>query len=98
MLVYAVRTEFSDGSERDDYLDWLRGGHVAAVVAGGALTGEVTILDDGSVESRYTFASREAFADYEAGPAVALRADGAGRFPGARFVRTVGERILNAGL
>ncbi|WP_412540150.1 DUF4286 domain-containing protein [Longispora sp. K20-0274] len=98
MLVYAVRTSFADPAERDSYLDWLRGGHVDAVLAGGALTGEVTVLDDGSVESRYTFASRDTFAAYESGAALKLRAEGAGRFPGAVFARSVGERIVSAGL
>ncbi|GIG62365.1 hypothetical protein Lfu02_67370 [Longispora fulva] len=97
MLVYSVRAVLADADERGRYLDWLLGGHVDAVLAGGALTGEVTALDDGSVESRYTFASRESFAAYETEVAPKLRADGVGRFPGAVFTRTVGERLVSAG-
>lgn len=97
VLVYTVHAEFADEATRERYLEWLRGGHVSAVVReGGALCGEVTVLDGGSalgaVESRYLFGSRAAFAAYEAGPGVALRADGARLFPADSGVRTT--RIL----
>ncbi|WP_018349226.1 DUF4286 family protein [Longispora albida] len=96
MLIYAVRSEFTSPAERDRFLAWLHDGHVAAVVAAGATSGEVTVLDDGTVESRYVFASREAFAAYEAGPAAGLRADGASQFPEVKATRTVGERTYLA--
>ncbi len=95
MMVYSVRSEFSDPQTRQRYLDWLTGGHVEALMAqGGALRAEVAALDDGSVETRYLFASREAFAAYEAGPAVALRADSVAKFPpssGVRMTRSIGD-------
>jgi hypothetical protein len=98
VLVYSVHAEFADEATRERYLDWLRDGHVLAVVrAGGALSGEVTVLEDGSVESRYVFGSRATFDAYEAGPGVALRADGARRFPpasGIRMGRTLGLRAV----
>ena len=98
VLVYSVRAEFADEATRERYLDWLRGGHVLAVVrAGGALTGEVTVLEDGAVESRYLFGSRASFDAYESGPGVALRADAAQRFPpggGVRLTRTIGLRAV----
>jgi len=117
VLVYTVHAEFADEATRERYLDWLRDGHVLAVVReGGALSGEVTVLEAaggsaaggsapggsalggsalGAVESRYVFGSRAAFDAYEAGPGVALRADGARLFPldsGVRTARTLGTR------
>ncbi len=89
MFVYTVRSEFPDAATRARYLDWLCGGHAAALVSeGGALRAEVSELDDGAVEARYLFASREAFDAYEAGPATALRADGAAKFPPSAGIRT----------
>jgi hypothetical protein len=89
MMVYSVRSEFSDPQTRQRYLDWLTGGHAQALVTkGGAVRAEVAQLDDGSVETRYLFASREAFAAYEAGPGVALRADSVTRFPPSAEIRT----------
>jgi hypothetical protein len=89
MMVYSVRSEFSDPQTRQRYLDWLTGGHAQALITeGGALRAEVALLDDGSVETRYLFASREAFAAYEAGPAVALRADSVAKFPPSDAIRT----------
>lgn len=95
MMVYSVHSEFADEQTRQRYLDWLTGGHAQALITeGGALRAEVTQLDDGSVETRYLFASREAFAAYEAGPAARLRADGAAKFPpssGVRSTRRTGD-------
>jgi hypothetical protein len=82
VLVYTVRTLIADVSTRQSYVDWLINGHAASVVSdGGAVRAEVSTLDDGTVEARYIFASRDAFATYEAGPAVWLRAEGVELFP-----------------
>ncbi len=100
MVVYSIRAEFPDAATRDRYVEWLREGHCRAVVrTGGALSGEVTVLEDGSVDSRYVFGSRSDFDAYEAGPAIALRADSALRFPpesGVRLVRSLGVRAVRA--
>jgi hypothetical protein len=89
VLVYSVRAEFADPATRERYLDWLRGGHCLAVVReGGAMSGEVTVLENGTVESRYVFGSRAAFDAYEAGPGIALRAHGATLFPPGSGVTT----------
>ena len=93
MLIYSVRSEFDDGQTRRRYIDWLIQGHAQAVVEAGARSAEIVSYDDGSVEARYAFDSREAFAAYEAGPAVALRADSKARFPALRSVRSVGTPI-----
>lgn len=94
-VVYAVRVEFQDPAVRERYAEWITGGHAAAVVAAGALSAEVVALDDGSLEMRYHFADRAALAAYDAGPAVALRADGARRFPADSVVvtRRVGDVV-----
>jgi len=98
VLVYSVRAEFADEAVRERYLDWLRNGHCLAVVReGGALSAEVTVLEDGAVESRYLFGSRASFDAYEAGPGVRLRAEGNSRFPGGgdiRFARSLGIRAV----
>jgi hypothetical protein len=98
VVVYSVQAEFADAATRERYLDWLRGGHCLAVVReGGALSAEVTIHEDGTVESRYLFGSRASFEAYEAGPGIALRADGALLFPpgsGVRMARRLGVRAV----
>jgi len=98
VVVYTIRAEFPDEAIREQYVEWLRGGHSAKVVReGGAIAGEVALLDDGAVESRYLFGSRAEFDAYQAGPAVELRADGNRRFPpggGVRMTRSLGERVL----
>ncbi len=98
VLVYSVRAEFSDPATRERYLEWLRGGHCLAVVReGGALSGEVTVLEDGVIESRYVFGSQAAFDAYESGPGVALRADQASLFPpgsGITTARSLGIRAV----
>lgn len=94
MLVYTVRIEAPSEALRREILAWLEDDHAGDVVRAGALDAEVTLLDDGALECRYRFASREAFEAYEAGPAAALRADGRARFGperGVRMSRTLGE-------
>ncbi len=99
-VVYRVRAEFGDPETRTRYIEWLRDGHLQAIVRdGGALSGELTVFDDGPVETRYLFASRAAFEAYQEGAAVALRADAARLFPpssGVRLSRALGERVARA--
>jgi hypothetical protein len=100
VVVYSVRAEFPDAQTRERYIEWLPAGHCQAVVRqGGALSGEVTVLEDGSVDSRYVFGSQADFDAYEAGPAIPLRADSALRFPpesGVRVFRSLGVRVARA--
>ncbi|MSR42185.1 MAG: DUF4286 family protein [Phycisphaerales bacterium] len=105
---YFVRIECDSHASRDKFVAWLRDGHYAAVIAAGALTAELIELDlpkdakQGAIrplESRYAFASREAFAAYEAGPAVTLRAEGLAKFPpscGVRMTRSTGDALFHA--
>ncbi|HEY8431318.1 MAG TPA: hypothetical protein VIL20_23220 [Sandaracinaceae bacterium] len=99
MLAYCVRIEVPSETVADELLRWLEDDHAAQVVRAGALDAEVVRLDGSPivVEARYHFASREAFAAYEAGPAAALRADGLARFGperGVRMSRSVGEVLV----
>ena len=97
-ISYCVTASLPDEATALEYLDWLHGGHLDGVLLGGAETAEVVRLDgDGfRIETRYCFPSRDAFASYEAGPAVALREDGRARFGperGIAFERRVGEVV-----
>jgi hypothetical protein len=101
---YSVLATLPDSDTTRSFLDWLRGGHVQAVIAGGARTAEVMSVHaaDGThkVEISYTFADQAAFDRYEQVHAPALRADGAARFgtiPGVSFERRVGSVIFRAG-
>jgi antitoxin (DNA-binding transcriptional repressor) of toxin-antitoxin stability system len=78
-----------------EWLRWLREGHVAEVLAGGATVAEVVALDQPAhaYEVRYRFPSREAFDRYEREAAPRLRAEGLRLFPtekGITYRRSVG--------
>lgn len=92
---YCVTATLPDEATAGEYLDWLLGGHIEGVLVGGAERAEVVRLDGEPIriESRYVFPSRQAMADYEAGPAIPLREDGKRRFGdrGVSFERRVGE-------
>jgi hypothetical protein len=98
-FLYSVRSHFTNAATRAEFIGWLAGGHLADLVKAGALDAELVELEperDGSgdapgdvpgdVESRYHFASREAYEAYAAGPAVALRAEGMAKFPPERGI------------
>jgi len=94
-VAYTVGATFQDKTLADEWLRWLREGHVADVLAGGATRAEIIILDNPSpaFEVRYRFPSREAFARYEREQAPRLRAEGLQRFPvekGICYHRSVG--------
>jgi len=99
-IVYTVTATLPDRPTADRYLDWLRDGHVDAVVAAGAHSAMIVRVTDPPdpirVETRYVFSTRQAYDDYLAHHAPALRADGAERFgpeTGVRFSRSVGEVV-----
>ena len=82
-ILYQVVASIQSREDLDAYLAWLRGGHIADVVAGGALRGRVAVHEgDGAYEvlCSYDFEDAQAFARYEAGPAQALRAEGIALF------------------
>lgn len=101
-LAYTVRATLVDAEQAEVYIRWLLGGHIAAVIAGGASGATVIRLDaiagEGRVrvEVRYSFLSREAFDTYVRDHAPALRAEGQRLFgptSGATFERSVGEVV-----
>jgi len=100
---YAVTATLPSFSVRDEYVAWLASataghGHVADVIAAGATSGEVILLDGEGpprVQARYTFANRDEFDAYVRDHAPRLRAEGLARFGswGITFERTAGEVV-----
>lgn len=100
MLAYTVIATLPDAETASEYIAWLHGGHLRAVVAGGASEARVVRIDDPpepiQVEARYTFAGREVFDRYLRDHAPALREEGTRRFGpqrGVTLVRRVGTFI-----
>ena len=101
-VAYTVGATFANPVVADEWLRWLKGGHVAEVLAGGATAGYIIELDaaDGgrSFEVRYRFPSRDAFARYESDHAPRLRAEGLRLFPpqrGITYRRSVGNIVAS---
>jgi len=109
---YAVTATFDEARVADEWIAWLRDGHIADVQLGGALNAEVVRRDpdplgatgasSGAVvlEVRYRFASRESFDCYVREFAPKLRAEGAAKFPierGVRQQRAMGVVVLDRG-
>lgn len=104
-FAYTVRTTLPRGEAFDAWVTWLVAEHVAHVCEAGAADAEIVVLDEEAafetrtVEVRYRFSSREAFATYERVHAPRLRAAGLAKLaahglaPGAgvTFTRTVGD-------
>lgn len=99
---YTVRAAFDDPALAESWVAWLRDGHVAEVLAAGALRAVIVRLDDDGdgvrYAVRYTFPSAVAFAAYERDHAPRLRAEGAGRFPPsvAHYSRSNGRVIWSS--
>lgn len=98
-LAYTVIADFDAPPVAAEWLAWLTGGHLQAVLDGGARSADVVRLEPTPsaplrVEVRYLFDDLTAFQRYEQTAAPALRADGLARFPpsrGVRLQRTLGE-------
>jgi len=96
---YTVTAEFDDRAVLDEWIAWLRDGHLAEVLAGGAEHAEVILLDREpdaafAAEVRYRFRDRGSLASYLRDHAPRLREEGLRRFPpsrGVRYRRTTGE-------
>lgn len=101
---YTVGVTFRDAATAQEWLAWLRDGHIAEVLQGGA-TAAVIVQMDGAAEDsglvlevRYRFPSRIAFATYMQNHAPRLRAEGLARFPverGIAYHRTVGVALAS---
>ena len=97
-LAYTVVATLPDEGTAEEYVRWLADGHIAAVVAAGALSGQIVRCEEPAlqVEARYIFPGRAAFERYVRDHAPGLRAEGARRFPaevGIRFERRVGSVV-----
>ena len=97
-IAYTVAVKFQDKTLAEDWLHWLRQGHIAEVLAGGATEAEIVEIDGPgrSFEVRYHFPSRQLFDQYEKELAPRLREDGLKRFPvekGVAYHRSVGVVI-----
>ncbi len=97
-IAYTVACTFDSEDVAERWLDWLRAGHLADVMAAGATAAYGVRLDGSPVvcEARYRFASRAAFEAYERDHAPRLREEGLERFPlslGLRYARSVGEVV-----
>jgi hypothetical protein len=78
---YTVTGTLREAEVLPEYLAWLKGGHAQALVAAGALSAEVNVLEveageSTKVEATYVFPSRESLQAYFDGPAAELREDG----------------------
>ena len=97
-VLYTVTVGFPNAELVEDWLGWLRDGHITEVLAGGASHAEIVALDvpPHTYEVRYRFPSREAFNKYERDHAPRLRAEGLKLFPvekGISYRRSVGEVV-----
>jgi len=99
-VAYTVTARFQGPEKVGEYVTWLCGGHVGEVLAAGALSGEIVRLDGSpeqpAVQTRYVFATREAFERYEREAAPRLRAEGLALFgpgTGVQFSREVGTVV-----
>ena len=102
---YTVYTTFADPRLADQWLRWLREGHIAEVIERGALDAEIIEIDPTpgatsagprAFEVRYHFPSRESFAAYERDHAPRLRAEGLKLFPverGVSYRRATGQVV-----
>lgn len=100
-IVYSVTATLPDAATAAEYERWLCGGHIQAVVTGGAVNACVSRVADPrttiEIEARYLFPNRAAFDKYVAEVAPALRADGVARFGDrVRFSRRVAEVVGEA--
>jgi hypothetical protein len=85
MLRYTVTVKLPDAATAERFVTWLRGGHIAEVIAGGATSAEICRVDGDAItyDISYRFPSRAAFATYERDHAPRLREEGRTLFPPA---------------
>jgi hypothetical protein len=89
---YTVTGDFEDAAVAEEWVAWLQHGHLAEVLAGGALEAVLVRLAPSATaplrfEVRYRFADAAAFARYEQEHAPRLRAESLAKFPASRGVR-----------
>jgi hypothetical protein len=97
-FAYTVLSEVSDEATAARWVEWLTVTHLPEVVNAGASSVELLRVDALHFEARYQFESRSAFATYEAGPAIGLRAEALAAFPpsaGVKLSRTSAEVVFS---
>ncbi len=89
MAAYTVRIECEEDAVLREVEEWLREGHIQAVLACGAVRADLVLPDEPGVhalEVRYVFATREDYERYVSEDAPRLREDGLRRFGPRRGV------------
>ncbi len=83
VLRYIVGVTLPDQTTADRWLAWLRDGHIAEVMAGGATSATIIQFTEPPLtfEIDYRFPSAATFAEYERDHAPRLRAEGRQSFP-----------------
>jgi hypothetical protein len=96
-IAYTVTCHILYRSKAEEWLEWLKNGHVAAVIKGGAESAVIVAHEDGKTfEVRYIFPDQVAFDTYETEHAFALRQEGLKLFPpadGFHYTRSVGAVV-----
>ena len=100
-ITYTVSVSIMFESKAEEWLEWLKNGHIDDVRKGGAASAEIVKLDphdeaqrETIYEIRYRFADRSTFDDYLENHAPRLRREGLEKFPledGFKYSRSVGE-------
>jgi hypothetical protein len=98
VIAYTVACAFTDESVCDRWCAWMVDTHYGDLLDAGAVRAELVRFGPLHAESRYLFATREAFDAYERDHAPRLRADGLAHFPlslGLTYTRSVGDQIAS---
>lgn len=100
-IAYTVSTTIMYESKAQEWLNWLRNGHIDDVLKSGAESAKIIRLDplddnqrETTYEVHYIFPNRKIFEIYLEKHAPRLRAEGLEKFPledGFRYHRTIGE-------
>lgn len=98
MLRYTVTVTLLDSDMAERFIDWLRNGHIAEVMTGGATSANICRIDGDEImyAIEYLFPSRAVFAAYEREHAPRLREQGRKLFPpshGVVYQRSMADVI-----
>jgi hypothetical protein len=103
-VLYTVTVIFTDSAVADEWEDWMRGGHMQALLQRGAQRAELVRWTDlpsegGAIHltAHYRFPNAETLDTYLRDHAPALREDGLSKFPtnrGVTYSRRIGAVLL----
>ncbi len=101
MYRYTVKCTFTSGDADliESWLEWLKNGHIADVMRGGASGAEVILMNVElpTFEIRYRFPAKASFEQYLAEHAPRLRDEGLSKFPlelGLAYERSDGQVVF----